>query len=164
MSSTEPTGAATSPSSPAHDERRRTTTSVLGKDDFLKLLVAQLKYQDPTNPTDSSQWMSQLAQFSALEQTTNMSQTLTGIAATSSVTQGLDLIGKYLTYTRDDGSNGSGVADRSRLRATTSPSPWRARTCSSSQQSPPLDPLRPRRRRQRRPPRLRKAQGGNEQP
>ena len=114
MSTTEPTtGAATSPLAiqPTTSVTNNSPSAVLGKDDFLKLLVTQLQHQDPTNPTDSSQWMSQLAQFSALEQTTNMAQTLTGIAATSSVTQGVDLIGKYLSYTRDDGSTGSGVAD-----------------------------------------------------
>lgn len=48
----------------------------LGKDAFLKLLVAQLKNQDPQNPADSSAMAAQLAQFSSVEQLTNISSTL----------------------------------------------------------------------------------------
>ena len=48
-------------------------SSELGKDEFLKLLVTQLQNQDPLNPQDDTQFISQLAQFSALEQMTNMS-------------------------------------------------------------------------------------------
>ena len=51
-------------------------TNSLGKDAFLKLLVAQLKNQDPQNPADSSQMAAQLAQFSSVEQLTNISRTL----------------------------------------------------------------------------------------
>jgi flagellar basal-body rod modification protein FlgD len=54
--------------------------------------------------------MSQLAQFSSLEQMTNMSDTMTSLANTSAVTQGVDLIGRNLTFTRSDGSSGTGVA------------------------------------------------------
>lgn len=112
MSSTEPTSASTSPFSvePTTSVVNNAPSASLGKDSFLKLLVAQLQHQDPTQPTDSTQWMAQLAQFSALEQQTNMSQTLSGIATTASVTQGVELLGKYLTFTRDDGSTGSGLA------------------------------------------------------
>lgn len=51
----------------------------LGKDDFLKLLVTQLQYQDPLNPTDNTQFVAQLAQFSSLEGITNLQKTAEGM-------------------------------------------------------------------------------------
>jgi flagellar basal-body rod modification protein FlgD len=53
-----------------------TQTQTLGKDDFLKLLVTQLQNQDPLNPADSTQFVAQLAQFSSLEQLTNVNDNL----------------------------------------------------------------------------------------
>lgn len=56
----------------------KTKTSKVGADQemFLKLLVAQMKNQDPLNPQDSVQYMTQLAQFSSLEQLTTINQKL----------------------------------------------------------------------------------------
>jgi flagellar basal-body rod modification protein FlgD len=51
-------------------------TQTLGKDDFLKLLVTQLQNQDPLNPTDSTEFVAQLAQFSSLEQLTSVNDNL----------------------------------------------------------------------------------------
>ena len=48
----------------------------LGKDAFLQLLVTQMQYQDPLDPQDNSEYLSQLAQFSALEQMSNVSSSL----------------------------------------------------------------------------------------
>jgi len=60
---------------PATDTKK-TTNGAMGKDDFLKLLFTQLKYQDPQNPVDDREFAAQLAQFSSLEQMTNMSASL----------------------------------------------------------------------------------------
>ncbi len=51
------------------------------KNTFLKLLVAQLEYQNPLNPADGTQFVTQLAQFTSLEQSTQMSQDIAAIRA-----------------------------------------------------------------------------------
>ncbi|NSL51180.1 flagellar hook assembly protein FlgD [Calidifontibacillus erzurumensis] len=52
---------------------RNTPSNTLGKDDFLKILMVQLQNQDPLNPMDDKEFIAQMAQFSTLEQITNMS-------------------------------------------------------------------------------------------
>lgn len=61
---------------------------------FLKLLVAQAKNQDPTNPTDSTQYLSQLASFSAVEQGIQTNQKLEQMLASSRLAEANGLIGR----------------------------------------------------------------------
>ena len=56
------------------------SNSSLNKDAFLQLLVTQMQYQDPLDPQDNSEYLSQLAQFSSLEQMTNVASALTGVS------------------------------------------------------------------------------------
>ncbi|UCF92351.1 MAG: flagellar hook assembly protein FlgD [Desulfobacterales bacterium] len=75
-------------------------TKIMGKDDFLNLLITQLQYQDPLNPTDSTEFTAQLAQFSALEQMGNMNDNLQKLQmyqASINNAQAVSFIGKAIT-------------------------------------------------------------------
>ena len=66
--------------SPSTTSTAKSGTDALGsRDTFIKLLMAQIKNQNPLNPTDGVQFVSQLAQFSTLEQDMQVNTTLTGI-------------------------------------------------------------------------------------
>ena len=72
----------------------------LGKDDFLKLLMAQLSNQDPTQPADPTTFTTQLAQFSQLELQQNANSTLTDLAAAQAAgnqEQAVNMVGKNVT-------------------------------------------------------------------
>jgi len=57
-----------------------TTSGTLGQNDFLKLLVTQLQQQDPLNPMDDQAYVAELAQFSSLEQLTNINTGITSMS------------------------------------------------------------------------------------
>ena len=88
------------------------TTKSLGKDDFLKLFVAQLQHQDPMNPMQDGDFMGQMAQFSTLEQTTNMATANQQMATNISMGQSLSLLGKTVTYIDDDDVRHTGVVQK----------------------------------------------------
>jgi flagellar basal-body rod modification protein FlgD len=78
-----------------------TSDEIMGKEDFLTLLVAQLKNQDPLDPDDPTDFTAQLAQFSSLEQLFNLNEsldTLVNSQQESDQLNGTDLIGKDVVY------------------------------------------------------------------
>ena len=81
------------------------------KDMFLQLLVTQLRYQDPTNPTDSSQFLAQTAQFSALEAMQDVSEKTSALLTAQMSFGAAALVGRTATYLDSAGKSVTGVVD-----------------------------------------------------
>jgi flagellar basal-body rod modification protein FlgD len=83
----------------------------LNKDEFLQLLVGQLKNQNPLSPVGSQEFMSQMAAFSTLEQVTNLAvagEELNGMISTN---QSLALVGHQVSYLKEDGTKVEGTVE-----------------------------------------------------
>jgi len=93
--------------------------ATLGKNDFLKLMIAQLQAQDPLQPTESSAYVGELAQFTELEQVTNLAQTSSQSAEAQNVAQAVQLIGHTVSY-RDPttGAATQGVVQNVQISST----------------------------------------------
>ncbi len=102
MSSVPPTTGATGATSSSSVSN---PAAILGQDGFLQLLVAEMQNQDPLSSSqDPTQSVTQMAQFSSVEQLTNLVQS-------SQQAQSISLIGHTVAYTDSDGNAGSGVVD-----------------------------------------------------
>ena len=77
------------------DKTSETAGGALDKEAFLQLLVAQMKYQDPLEPTDNTEYISQLANFSSLEQMQNMNDSLANMSLASDLQRASNLVGNF---------------------------------------------------------------------
>ena len=91
----DPTTSATTSDSP--DPSSRIPVQTLGQQDFLKLLVTQMTAQDPMNPQSDTQFIAQMAQFSALEQAKRMQADMSKLRSDQELGQANSLIGKTVT-------------------------------------------------------------------
>lgn len=96
-----PTNSATATNSTSSTSKT-SNSSTLGYDQFLTLLVTELKNQDPTKPLDATQTVSQLASFSSVEQAVQSNVTLKSLLSSAALSQAGSYIGK--TITSADGS------------------------------------------------------------
>lgn len=88
-------GIDTSKAQSVNTSKKDSKSSDLDKEAFLQLLVAQMQYQDPLNPGDSTEYMSQLAQYSSLEATMNISESV-------QMGNSLNLVGQYVIMNTTD--------------------------------------------------------------
>ncbi|MHB8126798.1 MAG: flagellar hook assembly protein FlgD [Desulfitobacteriaceae bacterium] len=94
----------------------------LGKDDFLKLLITELKNQDPLQPMDNKDFIAQMAQFSSLEQMNNVASAINNLNTNmtvlnlqSLITQCSSLIGKQVSGQNENGDDIKGIVDSVKL-------------------------------------------------
>lgn len=74
----------------------------LDKDDFLKILITQLQNQDPTNPMQDKEFIAQMAQFSSLEQMTNMATNFSKLSSVLNSSEAQSLLGRTVEITDGD--------------------------------------------------------------
>jgi flagellar basal-body rod modification protein FlgD len=86
-----------------------TSSSQMDQDTFLKLLVAQLKYQDPSNPADATQFLSETAQFTVVQKLEALSTLDQQVLDSSRSQSAAGLIGKQVTYTDVSGTSRTGM-------------------------------------------------------
>ena len=89
----------------------------VNKDTFLKLLVAQLKYQDPMKPSDPQQFLAQTAQFTQVEKLEEISKQNTAAIRTQGLTTASALMGRAIVYQNPDGTYANGVVTGANLDA-----------------------------------------------
>jgi flagellar basal-body rod modification protein FlgD len=109
---------ATTPTTPATASPTGTSRMALDPQAFLQLLVAQLQYQDPSNPVDTSSFMQQTATLSQVQTMNAMSTTLTSLANAQQAQAATDLIGKNVTYSDSTGVQKTGTVTSASLLAT----------------------------------------------
>jgi flagellar basal-body rod modification protein FlgD len=81
----------------------------MGQDTFMKLLVTQMRMQNPMEPSDDKEMIAQMTQFSMLEQLTQLATASTASATAGHVSQAVGLIGHDVTYTGADGAAATGT-------------------------------------------------------
>ena len=89
-----------------------TSTSGMGESDFLQLMMDQLQNQDPLDPSDPTQFLGELAQFTSLEQQTNIATTTASTATQQSNASALALLGHTVSYTDSNGDAQSGAVSK----------------------------------------------------
>jgi flagellar basal-body rod modification protein FlgD len=102
MSSISGTGAVWPNYSQTNVQKAANNSNVMGKEQFLQLLVAQLKHQDPLTPMDNAEYLGQLTQFSSMEQLMNIYQEISSLR--QDIGSASSLIGKEVTWNEYDSS------------------------------------------------------------
>ncbi len=87
-------------------------TNGMGEGDFLQLMMDQLQNQDPLNPSDPTQYLSELAQFSSLEQQNSIATSTSSAASQGQATSALSLLGRSVNYTDANGVTQSGTVSK----------------------------------------------------
>ena len=93
----------------APEKLARVPMKILGQDEFLKLLVVQMRNQDPLKPVSDTEFIAQMAQFSNLEQTKEMSGDIAKLRQSTAFNQATALMGKQVRLLSDEDNFTKGI-------------------------------------------------------
>ncbi|MGW8276369.1 flagellar hook assembly protein FlgD [Xanthomonas axonopodis] len=85
------------------------SNNTIDQDGFIKLFLSQLQFQDPLEPVDNREFLAQLAQFSNLEQSRQLSLNSEGALSMNATSQGLSLLSRRIEVTQASGNTATGV-------------------------------------------------------
>lgn len=108
------------PSFYLNNQPRKAPSPDLGKEEFLQLLMAQIRNQDPLDPMDDREFISQMTTFSSLEQMINMNESINKLVTNQTVSpviQYAHMIGKEVTYYKLDEKTGEIVLPRVEVKS-----------------------------------------------
>ena len=106
-------------STPGTNAADRVPIQTLGQDDFLKLLVAQMTSQDPLNPQKDTEFIAQMAQFSALEQAKTMQSDVAQLRVEQLALQANALIGRTVDLQTPNETTATGIVSAIQMEAGT---------------------------------------------
>jgi len=101
------------------DKSTAKPTQEMGKDAFLKLLVAQLRYQDPSNPADGTEFLAQTAQFTQVEKLSQMADEQQSLVKAQLMLNASGMVGRTITYPGPDGADVTGIVSSATFTGST---------------------------------------------
>ena len=111
-------GTSVAPTATATATAEVNRTDQMGKDTLLKLLVAQMRYQDPSNPTSSSEFMAQTATFTQVEKLEELATQNAALLTMQRALSAGAMVGHTVSYTGEDGTTKTGTVSAVRLGGT----------------------------------------------
>ena len=95
--------------------KQTSSTTTLNQNDFIKLFLTQLNFQDPMEPVDNREFLAQIAQFSSLEQARQTGDKIDDLVTLNSTSQSVTLLGKFVEVSSDVGAASAGTVSAVRF-------------------------------------------------
>jgi len=97
-------------------EQKVVSKNALDQADFMKLMITQLKTQDPTRPLDDKEFISQMAQFTSLKQMNELTESFKTLSKEFAFTRAIAMVNKLVSWEDDSGNIVSGIVSSVRVR------------------------------------------------
>src|SRR5271157_1514461 len=98
------------------ENQKIVSKNTLDQADFMKLLITQLKSQDPTKPLDDKEFIGQMAQFTSLKQMNDLTENIKSLSREFTFTKAVSLVGKTISWTDEGSKYNAGIVDSIKVK------------------------------------------------